>query len=457
AVFSLAGGAAGLTTASREPYGALPGGAGVSRLITPADLTTGTSGALCLPELTITQTTSTPLVTRTAAGAIATSPITVANAAGRSPATNVTIDDALPPGFTFRETISMMLAGGATRPVMAFPAAGSAAPAWGEFTLPGGASVTIRLSVDVAATVAIGAYRNSAGATYLDPRRTAVGGTAATPRASVDVAVVVPQLVAHKRDRLAIDQNGNRLVDPGDTLEYTVTISNTGGAAALGLTFTDTLDANTALVVGSVAIIPAGAAVTSGNTAGDTGVAVTLGTLAPGASVTVAFQARVSSPLPPGVAEVLNQGLVQGSNAPDARTDDPDTIMTGDPTLTPILPRPSAIMLSSFAAAWDGGGMMVRWATGMEYQTRGFLLYRSADRSRAHAVLVTPQLIPSQGHGLAGYTYEWRDPGAPAGGVASYWLAEVELDGTVTEYGPAMVAAPLLDAQHRVALPLVFR
>ncbi|MBI4470248.1 MAG: cadherin-like domain-containing protein, partial [Acidobacteria bacterium] len=44
--------------------------------------------------------------------------------------------------------------------------------------------------------------------------------------------------------------------DPGDTLMYTVTITNNGGTTATGVTFTDTIDGNTTLNAGSVQSTP---------------------------------------------------------------------------------------------------------------------------------------------------------------------------------------------------------
>lgn len=457
AAISVAGGPGGVATSSHEPYGALIGSDGISQLIAPADLTTGSSGALCLPALTVAKTTGTPQITRLASGAVATYTITVRNAAGRSPATNVAIDDVLPAGFTFRAVQSFTFTGGASRSAIVDPVAGSAAPAWRDFSIPGGASVVLQLSVDVAPGVDVGTYRNSAGVTYLDPQRTTAAGTATTPRASADVSVVAPQLVALKRDRIAIDQNGNSLADPGDTLEYTVVINNTGGGAALGLTFADTPDANTALVVGSVATDLVGTTITRGNAAGDTSAAVTLGGLAPGGSLTITFRALINTPLPASVTEIANQGRVQGSNVSSVPTDDPDTPAPGDPTVTRIAPRPAAVTLTSFSATWGGAGMAVRWTTAMELGTRGFALYRSPDRDRAHAILVTPKLIPAQGRGQGGSSYEWVDSGVAPGASVTYWLAEEETDGTVNEYGPALAVGQELSAQYRIALPLILR
>src|SRR4051794_31379641 len=55
-------------------------------------------------------------------------------------------------------------------------------------------------------------------------------------------------LTATKAAALQTDNNANTLVDPGDTLRYTVTVSNPTGGAATGVTFSDTPDANTTVV-----------------------------------------------------------------------------------------------------------------------------------------------------------------------------------------------------------------
>src|SRR5262245_45352368 len=63
---------------------------------------------------------------------------------------------------------------------------------------------------------------------------------------------------------------------PGDTLMYTVVISNTGMADATGVNFTDTIDANTTLVPGSLAISPI-AQNDSYNTIGNVNISVPAG------------------------------------------------------------------------------------------------------------------------------------------------------------------------------------
>ena len=65
----------------------------------------------------------------------------------------------------------------------------------------------------------------------------------------------VPAISATKVDSLITDTDSDTLVDPGDTLRYTVTISNTG-TDATALSFSDTISSNTTLVGGSVEVSP---------------------------------------------------------------------------------------------------------------------------------------------------------------------------------------------------------
>ncbi len=66
---------------------------------------------------------------------------------------------------------------------------------------------------------------------------------------------VAPTVSATKTDTLVIDNDGDLQADPGDTLKYTVNI-NASGEDATGVTFTDTVDPNTAFVPGSLRATP---------------------------------------------------------------------------------------------------------------------------------------------------------------------------------------------------------
>jgi methionine-rich copper-binding protein CopC len=64
------------------------------------------------------------------------------------------------------------------------------------------------------------------------------------------------ELVASKTDSLLVDKDGDGRADPGDTIRYTVTTTNTGTLDATDLVISDTLDPHTSLVAGSARISP---------------------------------------------------------------------------------------------------------------------------------------------------------------------------------------------------------
>jgi uncharacterized repeat protein (TIGR01451 family) len=141
---------------------------------------------------------------------------------------------------------------------------------------------------------------------------------------------VLKAMDASKTGVLVIDSNSNGAVDPGDEVEYTVEISKTGQDAS-NVTFIDEPDLNTTLKTGSVNTTQG--TVTVGLNAGDTSVAVDLGTIqGDGAAVTISFTVVVNDPFPAQTPSIANQGFVLRSGHPDLPTDDPNTPEPGDPT-----------------------------------------------------------------------------------------------------------------------------
>ncbi len=181
----------------------------------------------------------------------------------------------------------------------------------------------------------------------------------ADPNDPTDTPVTaVPILEADKADVLLVDADGDTVPSPGDTLRYTVNITNTGNIAATGVTFNDMPDSNSALIVGSVQVAPLGTVVT-GNTAGDTTISVNLDTIpGGGASRTITFDVLIDDPLAAGVTQLSNQGVVGSNELPDEPTNDPDTPMDDDPTDTPLTATPvlSAIKTDALLVDADGDG-----------------------------------------------------------------------------------------------------
>ncbi|MBI3853087.1 MAG: cadherin-like domain-containing protein [Verrucomicrobia bacterium] len=83
---------------------------------------------------------------------------------------------------------------------------------------------------------------------------------------------------------------------------------------------------------------------------------INLGTLPSGKGVTIVFQVTINSPLPSGVCQVTNQGVVTADGGINVVTDDPTTTTLNDATVTlvspvatpTITPSPASVSANSF-------------------------------------------------------------------------------------------------------------
>ncbi len=84
-------------------------------------------------------------------------------------------------------------------------------------------------------------------------------GSSAHDRQTAPAQVTGVSITATKTDSLVVDVNANTLVDPGDTLEYSIVVTNSGDENALATTFTDiTDDAEVTVIAGSLRATPIG-------------------------------------------------------------------------------------------------------------------------------------------------------------------------------------------------------
>ena len=117
------------------------------------------------------------------------------------------------------------------------------------------------------------------------------------------------------------DLNGGE-VEAGDRLRYTVTTTNTGADNAVNVTLRDAVPARTSYVDGSVTATNGFAAESGGIIAGFLGAGATTsagGTLAPGASASVAFEVDIDAGVPVGT-EIPNEATVTGTAATIAKS-----------------------------------------------------------------------------------------------------------------------------------------
>ncbi|HSH02305.1 MAG TPA: hypothetical protein VLL52_07280 [Anaerolineae bacterium] len=223
-------------------------------------------------------------------------------------------------------------------------------------SLASSGTTSIRFRVRVTTPLANGTViTNQASVSY---SAATSGQSFTTPSNPISVIVVsAPNLAITKRDSLLIDADFNGYPSPGDTLRYTVGLVNSGTANATGVTFNDTPGTYTSLVVGSVTTSQG--SVVTGNSGGDTAVAVSVGTVAALGSATITFDVLIDAVVPAGVTQVVNQGRLTSNELPPVVTDDPDTGIANDATITPITAAPLLIArkTDSLFTDVDGNGV----------------------------------------------------------------------------------------------------
>ena len=213
-------------------------------------------------------------------------------------------------------------------------------------------------------------------------------------------------------------------VHPGDWITYALAVRNSSLFTATEVVMTDTLPAVSTYLPGTsswpVAQPTPGLLVWN------------LPDLGPGAAFTVTFATLL---LTIDTVAVVNTAVV-------------DSAQTEAISATAIVPyQPTAVQLEHFGAEHAlSGGARISWATVLEANTLGFVLYRGPDR--ASATLLTPDLIPATGGGSA---YAYDDLAGDAG--VGYWLVEIDLAGGRVEYGPVKLAQTQLPAVLALAAP----
>jgi LPXTG-site transpeptidase (sortase) family protein len=231
----VAGGQNGITTTANDNYGSEPGDPGITATATPTNVTTGISGAECIPTPSVVKTTSTPLVTQTVSGTTGEYTIVVSIPANQGTALGFSISDTLPAGFTYASTTSVVTSGGADRVSTVNPTAGTSTPSWGTFNIPGGGEVEITFAVNIDASVQPGVYQNPATATYSDPTRTVSNGTTSTSYDSASSTGEDIEVIAASMPDLTVTKANNvsGTVAQNSPFNWTITVANAGAGPAV--------------------------------------------------------------------------------------------------------------------------------------------------------------------------------------------------------------------------------
>jgi uncharacterized repeat protein (TIGR01451 family) len=137
------------------------------------------------------------------------------------------------------------------------------------------------------------------------------------------------------------DASGNGIAEPGETLTYQITLTNTGSSAATGYDVTDQLDPNSSFVSATNGGAHAAGIITWTGLTVPAQVGATPGTLVLTVAVTV------NTPIPSGVTRIVNQAMPTGTAPPTCSA-------TPTPAGCAIVPTPSNVRLVKVLSGENG-------------------------------------------------------------------------------------------------------
>ena len=277
---------------------------------------------------------------------------------GAVPLTNVSLADTIPLNLTYvggsagaTNGGSAVVVGQAVSITGMTMAVGSLATAQFEVTVGAAGTFVNQGTADSDQTVPVQTDSNG------DP----TDGNQPTTFVAVASGSGTPQVNLQKRWRLLVDLDGNGAVNPNDTVEYTLTLTNSGSGSATNVHLTDTLPAQLTLVGGSVTA-------TQGVVVSETPIAINVGTLVPGGFVQATFKAAVNSGTPEGTV-IPNQAAATGNNFGNQPSDDNGDPGDGNhPTLFTVAGLPGGLSKTLEASSETGStgaqvliGEVVTW------------------------------------------------------------------------------------------------
>jgi len=334
---------------------------------------------------------------------------------GPNTGTTASFTETTPTNTTFQ---SIVIPGGWTCPTL--PAVGGT----GTITCNDGSALGVGSANAATFTVVLQVGGTTPSGTNIVDTATASVANFVTGSPSTSASATVTVANANSADVAIVKAASPNPVTEGTLLTYTLAVTNNGPASATNVTVTDTLPS---------VLTYLSATTTQGSCSEAAGtVTCLLGTMANAGTATITI---LSVPGQPGIV----------SNTAAVSADQTDTnTANNSSTQTETITAPTRIALQSFKAfagtdKFGASRAVLTWKTGGEAHNLGFNVYRELNGNR---VRMNPSVIAGSalqmGGALprhAGRSYVWMDPSAGTAG-ASYWLEDIDVNGTRSMYGP---------------------
>lgn len=404
------GGASGITTTANDVFGAQAGQPG--NVITTAsfDEITGVKSACVDLSVSISDSPD-PVI----AGNNLTYTESVTNNSTVVPAQNVELTQTTPPGTTF---VSMTPPAGWTCVTPSVGGTGSIVCTKTDPLAPSTSSGNFTLVVATSPSLADGSTITQPVSTSTSNHETNLVNNSA----SVNTAVI--RRVDVGVTKVTNDDGTDDAFMEGETLIYTIDVTNNGPSRATNVVMTDPLPAGFAFV----SVVPGGPTCT--HSAGT--VTCTYAVMDPGATNTITITGTIT----------VNQTQLSNTASTTRTETDTDSANDSATALANVLAPTVVHMLEMSAVADAKGKVLITWTTSFETDNLGFNVYRDTSAGR---VKVNKQVIAGSAFFAArrqldsGRSYRWKDK-IRDGEFAQYYLEDIDLDGTRTLHGPVTPA-----------------
>ncbi|GAA5524715.1 hypothetical protein Maes01_01272 [Microbulbifer aestuariivivens] len=183
---------------------------------------------------------------------------------------------------------------------------------------------------------------------------------------TMDIVGDMPLLLARKSVAIEVDNLSAGIVDPGDTLRYTIVVENLGAVDATEVELTDLIPANTSYVAGSTTLNNFPLSDSAGGSPLASGLPISSedltpplpgalqGVISPGRSATVEFAVTVDAGTPSGTV-ISNQGSIASTELLPLLTDADDNPANGAQPTDVVVGDVQQLAITKAVAVVGGG------------------------------------------------------------------------------------------------------